>query len=270
MSKILQRVVTAIILIAVLLVVFFALPGEAAVVLIAAFVAAGAWEWAGFAGPSSTGARALYTGLVILCVLGVLGLRIAGLPTAWLVWAGMVWWGLAFILVLRFPLKISALTTAICGFLVLLPVWAACLALLASPAAGPALLLFALAVVWAADVGAYFAGRRFGRVKLAPAVSPGKTWEGVLGGLLAALLVAWCGSWLLGMSSGLMLPVALSLALISVLGDLTVSLFKRNAGLKDSGSLFPGHGGVLDRVDGVSSAVPLFALQMQWSGLVTF
>ncbi len=125
-------------------------------------------------------------------------------------------------------------------------------------------------MVWAADVGAYFAGRRFGRVKLAPAVSPGKTWEGVLGGLLAALLVAWCGSWLLGMSSGLMLPVALSLALISVLGDLTVSLFKRNAGLKDSGSLFPGHGGVLDRVDGVSSAVPLFALQMQWSGLVTF
>lgn len=270
MSKLLQRIVTAIILIAVLLVVFFALPVEAAVVLIAAFVAAGAWEWVGFTGFGSTGVRALYTGLVVLFMLGVLGLRATGLPTDWLVWAGMVWWGSAFILVLRFPLKISPLLTAICGFLVLLPVWAACLALLASPAAGPSLLLFALAIVWAADVGAYFAGRSFGRVKLAPAVSPGKTWEGVLGGLLAALLVAWSGAWLLGMPSGVMLAVALSLALVSVLGDLTVSLFKRTADLKDSGSLFPGHGGVLDRVDGVSSALPLFALQMQWFGLVTF
>ena len=117
-------------------------------------------------------------------------------------------------------------------------------------------LVFTMLIVWAADAGAYFAGKKFGRVKLAPAISPKKTWEGVIGGLLVVGILA--------------VAVAVSRELsiaISVVGDLTVSMFKRTAGVKDSGKLFPGHGGVLDRVDSVAAAAPMFALGVNWLGL---
>jgi phosphatidate cytidylyltransferase len=128
-------------------------------------------------------------------------------------------------------------------------------------------LIFTLLIVWAADAGAYFAGKKFGRVKLAPAISPGKTWEGVVGGLLlVAALAAVIAVWQ-GVSIGVLLPFCLAVAAISIVGDLTVSMFKRTAGVKDSGSLFPGHGGVLDRVDSVAAAAPLFALGLGWLGL---
>ena len=121
------------------------------------------------------------------------------------------------------------------------------------------LLLFALLVVWAADIGAYFVGKRFGRVKLAPNISPGKTWEGVLGGML---LSYWFEARLAAL-----LPFCLGVAGVSIIGDLTVSMFKRTAGVKDSGKLFPGHGGVLDRIDSVAAAAPVFALGIAWAGL---
>ena len=115
-------------------------------------------------------------------------------------------------------------------------------------------------------MGAYFAGRRFGRVRLAPRVSPGKTWEGVIGGLICAAITAAAGAAILGHAVGPALPLGMSVAAISVVGDMTVSMFKRNAGLKDSGNLFPGHGGVLDRVDSVTAAAPLFILEAGWLG----
>jgi phosphatidate cytidylyltransferase len=149
---------------------------------------------------------------------------------------------------------------------VLLPAWVSMVGLLETPAHGRKLLLLALAVICAADIGAYFAGRRFGRVKLAARVSPGKTWEGVLGGVTCAALVAVAGSQLLGQSPGPAALLGISVAAVSVVGDLTVSMFKRNAGLKDSGNLFPGHGGVLDRVDSVTAATPLFVLMAGWLG----
>ena len=127
--------------------------------------------------------------------------------------------------------------------------------------------MFALLIVWVADIGAYFVGKGFGRVKLAPQISPGKTWEGVLGGLAAVLILAAIGSPVLDIDIAVLVPFCLAVAMISIVGDLTVSMFKRNAGVKDSGSLFPGHGGILDRIDSVSSAAPLFALAMSWIGL---
>ncbi len=127
---------------------------------------------------------------------------------------------------------------------------------------GPALVLFMLVLIWVADSGAYFAGRAFGHHKLSPQVSPGKTWEGVVGGLLAAVLWAWIFHATAGVELPLLSLLLLSLftAVVSVGGDLWESLLKRQTGLKDSGTLLPGHGGVLDRIDSLIAAAPLFAL----------
>jgi len=146
----------------------------------------------------------------------------------------------------------------------LIPAWAALDYLYRRDAQ---LLLFALLIVWVADIGAYFVGKGFGRVKLAPKISPGKSWEGVLGGLTAVLLLAAVGNNFLGTDISVLVPLCLAVSMLSIVGDLTVSMFKRNAGVKDSGSLFPGHGGVLDRIDSVSAAAPLFALALGWIGL---
>jgi phosphatidate cytidylyltransferase len=129
---------------------------------------------------------------------------------------------------------------------------------------GAAWALFVFGLVAAADVGAFFAGRRFGRRKLAPTVSPGKTWEGVVGGLLLVGVVAGIGALLLGIGMRPAMLAAIACAAFSILGDLTVSMLKRSAGLKDSGQLFPGHGGVLDRIDSLLAALPLYLLLFGW------
>jgi len=150
------------------------------------------------------------------------------------------------------------------GLWVLLPTWVGFSVLRES---GAAWLLFVLLLVWGADIGAYFVGRALGRHKLAPRVSPGKTWEGVAGGLMVtALLAIVFASWQsLGVAGGLMLMLATAVVtLVSVLGDLLESMLKRHRGIKDSSQLLPGHGGVLDRVDSLTAAVPLFALLSGW------
>ncbi len=149
------------------------------------------------------------------------------------------------------------------GVLVALCAWAGLVWLRLAEPGGARLVLVAILVVWAADIFAYAAGRLFGRHKLAPSISPGKTIEGVLGGLAGALVTAWASaSFLLDLAPGqwsaLLLAASLS-ALISVVGDLSVSRLKRQAGVKDSGRLLPGHGGLLDRIDGLLAAMPVFA-----------
>lgn len=260
------RVVTAIILVAVLLLVLFVLPPVAAALAVAAAVLAGAWEWSRFLGLVRTLPRVAYVGLVGLA--GALVLLTTELTTdpRPLLWVALAWWGLAFAWVLRFPRPIGQQLAALCGLAVLLPLWLVLSVLVTRPGDGPLLVLLLLLIVWAADIGAYFAGRAFGRVKLAPQVSPGKTWEGVLGGLVAATLVAAAGAHWLSLPLAGLLLLTPALVMISVLGDLTVSMFKRNAGLKDSGRLFPGHGGILDRIDSLSAAAPLFLLGLGWLG----
>ncbi len=126
-------------------------------------------------------------------------------------------------------------------------------------------------LVWAADIGAFFVGRKFGRLRLAPHVSPGKTWEGVLGGMIASAIVAVLGSWWFARTFPIplaqFLPLCLAVVAFSIVGDLTESLLKRFAGVKDSGSLFPGHGGVMDRIDSVTGAAPVLLLGLLMLGI---
>jgi len=185
---------------------------------------------------------------------------------------GVAWW-LGALVWLRFfnfgaqPGSPARILKLLAGTLAIVPAWAALVLIHAGgdPPGhqGHLWLLAALALVWAADSGAYFAGRHFGKHKLAPRISPNKTWEGLVGGLIAGVAVAVGLGWLAGIDAahlpGLLITSVVAV-FASVLGDLFESLIKRHAGAKDSGHLIPGHGGVLDRVDGVLAAIPVFAL----------
>jgi phosphatidate cytidylyltransferase len=185
--------------------------------------------------------------------------------TAVILKIGLVWWFAALIWAFFYPTPIARPVGWICGALVLVPAYVALVSLYSLR---PSALLFALVIIWAADIGAYFAGKSFGRVKLAPRISPGKTWEGVIGGLVAVVLVLIAVRlYWIEINVAVIIPFCLAVATLSVVGDLTVSMFKRSAGLKDSGRVFPGHGGVLDRIDSVTAAAPLFALGIGWAGL---
>lgn len=269
MSQLAQRVLAAVPLLAGLLLLLFLAPVQVAVWVSAAVMIVGAWEWSAFAGWRPPGLRAAYAGCaaLLLAVSSTLVPSVIGLEVV--LWIALLWWTLAFFWILRFPTAIPPACAALAGLLVLIPSWLSIVAILEVPERGPALLLLALCIVFAADIGAYFAGRRFGRVKLAPQVSPGKTWEGLIGGVLLAATTAAAGGVLLGLAPALMVPLGLGVAVLSVVGDLTESMFKRSVGLKDSGHLIPGHGGVLDRLDSITAALPLFALALSWLGLST-
>ena len=257
------RVITALTAFSALFVVLFVFPPIGVKLVIAALILAGAWEWSGFLKLESRVVRLSYVGLIAALLAAFVGLAEERAVEALLMIA-LAWWLVALIWVFLFPTPIPKIAGWICGALVLVPTYVAIISLYSLQ---PALLLFVLIIVWAADIGAYFAGKRFGRVKLAPKISPGKTWEGALGGLsLVAVLVLLRSPWL-GLDLAVLLPFCLAVAIISIIGDLTVSMFKRDAGVKDSGRLFPGHGGVLDRIDSVTAAAPLFALGISWVGL---
>lgn len=261
-----QRVVTALVLGAVVAGVVLFAPVPVVLVLLGLLWAAGAWEWAQFARLPG-GQRLVYA----------LAIAVAMVPAFWpfeerlavlALSVALLWWAIAFAAVVTYPRPYGRAAAAIAGLVTLLPPWFVFAYLLRLEPLGRELVLAAFVIVWAADIGAYACGRRFGRRKLAPAVSPGKTWEGVSGGLAAAGLVGALVAWRLGLPVGVLLAIALVTALVSVLGDLNVSLFKRNVGLKDSGRLLPGHGGVLDRIDSLTAAVPVFALGLELAGLL--
>jgi phosphatidate cytidylyltransferase len=151
------------------------------------------------------------------------------------------------------------------GTLVLIPTWVA-LVYVRQQDNGAWLVLLLMLIVALADSGGYFVGRRFGKHKLAPAVSPGKTWEGFAGGLAANCLLALLLAQSLNVNVLIMLALAVPTSLVSVLGDLLESMVKRHAGVKDSGAILPGHGGILDRVDGITAGAPVFALALLASG----
>jgi phosphatidate cytidylyltransferase len=260
-----ERVITALILAALVLLVIFLLPHDATMAALALLVVAAAWEWSAFPRFTQHSARVFYVAFVAACVGATWWFGVERQEMDRLIQAALAWWVFALVWVAIAPARVNRVTAAGAGLLVLVPAW---LALARLHAAGPQLLLFLILLVVAADVGAYFAGRRFGHNKLAPRVSPGKTWEGVLGGFIAAALMAAVGVWWFKVDAPRFLSLCIVVVVASIIGDLTESLFKRHAGLKDSGRLLPGHGGLLDRVDSVTAAAPVFLIGLERLGLL--
>ncbi len=275
-----QRVITALVLAPLALAaVFYLPPAGFAIFLVSAFTVA-AWEWAGFCGWHHAAGKSAFSALLVLLYSAVCLVTPAALhwpvqtnyTVQTLLWLGVIWWLLAVLLVISFRssqqwwAKSQGLK-ALMGVLTLLPSFTAILLVRQvnyeqSTFTGAWLICLMLGLVWAADIGGYVIGKPFGRHKLMPDVSPGKTLEGFGGGLLFVLLlvtaVAAGQSW--PEQTLLWFGAAVVLTLLSVFGDLSESMFKRVAGLKDSGSIFPGHGGMLDRIDSLTATAPLFAI----------
>lgn len=259
------RVVTALLLAAALLAVLFLLPPVAATIVFAFIAAVGGWEWAGLMRLDQP-ARFMFAGVVLLFCWQT---YVAGEPLFLMLWgAAAVFWIVVVPLWLRnkWSFADNDFVGYAVGLLLLVPTWAALAAL---HARGPWVLIGAMALAWVADIAAYFAGRAFGRRKLAPSISPGKTWEGV-GGAVAGVILYGIA---VGMGTGLTvssllagLVLLIPLTGLTIVGDLFESLMKRQAGIKDSSNLLPGHGGVLDRIDSQLSLLPAAALILSWSG----
>jgi phosphatidate cytidylyltransferase len=265
------RILTACVLGLVLLAGLFLVPPAAATLAFGVVFTIGAWEWAGFGGLERAIARIGYTGCIALLLF--LAWRWSASPENLriLLSAACVWWAIAFAWICVAPHRHTRVLTLFCGALVLVPAFTALARLLGAVRGfthGPGAVLCLVLLVVASDIGAYFAGRRFGRLKLAPQVSPAKTWEGAAGGLAAVALLALAGALAFGLPVLATVAFGCAIGLISIVGDLTESMFKRSAGLKDSGRLLPGHGGMLDRIDSVTAAAPLYALGLFSSGVL--
>lgn len=271
-----QRILTALVLLPLAIAGVLYLPTPWLGGLVTLVLLLALWEWTRL-----VGVRALPARLAFLAANAALMSWLAWSAAAWhgltlsVVVVGALWWLLAAAWLRRSALlsldtvRARALKLA-AGTLAAVPAWAALLLLHGDGALGPRWALTALVAVWAADSFAYFVGSRWGRTKLAPSISPGKTWAGFWGGLGGCMLLTLLAAPLLGVG-WLQLPALALLAAItgavSVVGDLFESLIKRHAGSKDSGNLIPGHGGVLDRVDSLLAALPVFLVVKLWLGL---
>lgn len=270
-----QRVVTAILMASAFLLSVYYLPLEVLAGAFAVIVSLGAWEWAPLAGLTQAAGRAVFAlgvlgGAVALYVYANFGGELVREQIQPVLGLAGLWWCFALLWVRSFPASAGLwshpVMRLLMGVLVLLPAWFAAVYLLHVEARGAAVVVMVM-VVAAADIGAYFMGRAFGRHALSPSVSPAKTWEGFWGGVACvAVLAAVIWNYLPARFDHLSLPAALCVALAtafaSVLGDLTVSMVKRVSGVKDSSSMLPGHGGLLDRLDSLCAAAPTFALAL--------
>lgn len=279
-----ERILSAIVMIAVAIGALFALSPLPFTLAIAAIIVLGMWEWAQFAGFKRPIARAIVGfvtfGLLFFPIIAatshIQASRFLTDETTPLLFVGCIWWLVAFGLVITYPKSAeiwakSVSAKFIFGFCTLVPFLIGTLALRfyqynVNEYQGLYLLLYVFLLVWGADSGAYFAGRAFGKHKLAPKVSPGKSWEGAIGGVITSAIIAviflkTTPENVFGRELDTSAFVVLSIitVAVSILGDLSESMFKRQAGIKDSSNLIPGHGGILDRIDSLTAAVPVFA-----------
>ena len=251
--------------------------------LLMAIIGIGAWEWARFMGVTNVVSRIVYASST-MCLISLLWFYLPVTQTWFalsglqheittLLWLSALWWLCAAILMVSFPKSNifwakNKVIIAVFGWLTLVPTWLAFMVLRTNEYSldafnGAQLLMYLFMLVWSADVGAYFVGKSLGNKKLMPNVSPGKTIEGFLGGVVCAGILTVVVGFSLDWSTDVFIKALLVTVLIttiSVLGDLTESMFKRQAGVKDSGTILPGHGGILDRIDSLTATAPIFTL----------
>ena len=269
-----QRVLTSLILIPIMIGGIFYLPLPLFSIFIAIIIMAGAWEWANLAGMMKQRSRLLYATSIGMALVFANGLMTKSHSWALVfLFLGFLWWLIAFYLVRCYPESIrlceKSAARALVGFFVLVPMWVGLVSLKQMENSTP-LIIYLMIIIWGADIGAYVVGRAIGGRKLAPNVSPGKSWAGVYGGLATTTVVALCCGIYVSLSLAplslkdwlLLLFVTGVTVAVSILGDLLESMFKRYRGIKDSSGLLPGHGGVMDRIDSMSAAVPIFALAL--------
>lgn len=283
-----QRLLTIALLLPLFVWSIFGLSTRHFALLLAFVVLLGAWEWAALMGLSHA-RRLVYLLGVVFAMLGCGWLMTLPATRMTLLIATLTWWLFALWLILRFQRddRVPAWMLGggragghpahpwlfgLLGFVVLVPCWAAMTLLHAGiGGSGAALVFMLMLLVWGADSGAYIVGRLCGHTRLASHVSPGKTWEGVYGALAAAVAISvgfglWFG--LAGARLAVLVVLGVVTVLFSIVGDLFESLVKRIAGVKDSGRLLPGHGGVLDRIDSITAAAPIFVLGLLWQGVL--
>ncbi|SLM64135.1 MULTISPECIES: phosphatidate cytidylyltransferase [Dickeya] len=274
------RLITALVLIPLVIVALFFLPPLAFSLVTLVVCMLAAWEWGQLAGLVSYTQRFM---LAIACGLLLAGMlltlpdylhAVASSQVCLPLWFSLAWWCVALLLVLFYPSSAalwrhSRVLRLIFGLLTIVPFFWGMVVLRqfgydANPFTGAWWLLYVMVLVWGADSGAYLFGKLFGRHKLSPRVSPGKTWEGFCGGLATSAAIALLFSHYapLSLPTSTLLVCSVIATLASVLGDLTESMFKREAGIKDSGHIIPGHGGILDRIDSLTAAIPVFSCLM--------
>ncbi|EEB46501.1 MULTISPECIES: phosphatidate cytidylyltransferase [Providencia] len=270
------RLLTAVILIPIVIAALFLLSPANFGLVVIAVCALGAWEWAQFAGWHSPAKR---IGLAVVFAVALLAIQFSLLDMTALanssfilysLWAGLIWWIAAILLVVTYPASASwgksVIIRLLFGVLTIVPFYSGMMVLRtigyqADTSVGAWWLLYVMLLVWGADSGAYAFGRTIGRNKMAPKVSPGKTWEGLIGGLITAGIISWLFSLYAPIPAmpDYLLVTSIIVVVVSVFGDLTESMFKRQSGIKDSSHLIPGHGGILDRIDSLTAAIPVFA-----------
>jgi len=264
------RIITVLCLVAVFVPALFVMPPMLFSVATIPLVLAAGWEWSRLVKITSLAARLGYLALVAL-TLAVAAYWL-GLPDTFederaqqLLLVAVAVWAVIFLWIQGYPSSAILWSTqpvlGLLGLVLLGFTWVAIVTIM-NHESGQWLLLLAIVIIALADVGGFFAGKYFGKHKLAPIVSPGKTWEGFFGGLVLQAVLVGSLVWFLSdeMSLLSLSLLVFPVGLYSVLGDLFESMIKRHSGVKDSGRLLPGHGGVLDRIDGVMAALPMFGL----------
>lgn len=270
-----QRVLTALILAPLTVWAIFSLPETGFIILLLVVFSMAAWEWSRLAGLVQPGTRLFYV-VLLFVLMGTAGFYFhshthainflyLAVTALWL----LTLFGLSYYRKHEVTRSGFSVFKLVVGIGIVLGPFVALLVLRHRDPFGPQWVMYLLLLIWAADSGAYFAGRAFGKHKLLYNVSPGKSWEGVAGGLAVCLILALGAGWWFGLNSATYLwfvLISLIVVLFSVAGDLVESLFKRQAGVKDSGHILPGHGGILDRIDSLTAAAPVFVSGLYLAG----
>ncbi|GMQ87151.1 MAG: phosphatidate cytidylyltransferase [Gammaproteobacteria bacterium] len=270
-----QRLVSALIMVPLVVLAVLKLDMFWFALLAAALMLLAAWEWGSLIPLRDTGARIGYLALILALIAVSWRSARAEIFVDTVLWAALAWWLFVLFWITRPALGAGetgahSLAKALLGCGLMVSTWLALVVLHSRPDQGPHWVLYLLVLVWVADSGAFFAGRQFGHTRLAPKVSPGKTWEGVFGALIACALFAFGYAIFLelrGAALTAFILVSLVTVLFSIAGDLLESLLKRQHGVKDSGTLIPGHGGILDRIDSLFAAAPIFLFGLRWTQL---